>query len=321
MGIISFFFPYQDLMSLSRSAITPWFILGIIAYFSASVVYVILQLRSLGDRLDGHSEDFSIEKIQQDPLLHGLWWKYEQSFLAPKGPYQKTELDASHVFDEYSVFATQVNVRYWTAVPGILLAIGIFGTFLGLTLGITGFDTTNPNTIQLSIQTLLAGMGTAFLTSLWGMVCSITFTILEKVLFKHAADKLNAFCRAVDGKYKLSKADLLRLEKENMAQVLRHFLVPESKGKQVMPGEILQDLLTNSAQQTIALELFSKILDASIRISTETLELRGRIKATIEETKRAGLSQDELDGFLEEMVRVVQDPLRLQDAGPDHAET
>ena len=317
---VKFCFPYQDLLSISRSAVTPWFVLGIVAYFSASVLYLFRQLRSLGDRLDEHSEDVSIERIGQDHLLRELWWLYEQSFLTRKGERQKTELDAADLFDEYSVLSRQVNVRYWTAVPGILLALGIFGTFLGLTLGIAGFDTSNPGTIQASIQTLLAGMGTAFLTSLWGMACSVGFNIIEKGLFKRVTDNLSAFCRTLDVRYKLSRGDLLRFEREDREQFLRQLLVPESGGNEVMPGEVLRELLANSAQQTITLELFSRILDASLRISTETLELRGRIKATIEETKRAGISQDELDGFLEEMVRVVQDPLRLQQTGTDRVE-
>lgn len=65
---------------------------------------------------------------------------------------------------------------------GTLVGLGLLGTFLGLTLGIKGFDSSNTERINESIQGLLAGMGTAFLTSLLGMTFSILFTAADKAL-------------------------------------------------------------------------------------------------------------------------------------------
>lgn len=43
-----------------------------------------------------------------------------------------------------------------------LVGLGLLGTFLGLTLGISDFDSSNTNRINESIQGLLDGMDTAF---------------------------------------------------------------------------------------------------------------------------------------------------------------
>lgn len=54
--------------------------------------------------------------------------------------------------------------------PAGAISLGIFGTFLGIYLGLLDFDTQN---INASIPDLLAGLKTAFITSLVGMVSSL----------------------------------------------------------------------------------------------------------------------------------------------------
>ena len=54
--------------------------------------------------------------------------------------------------------------------PGAVISLGIFGTFLGIYLGLRNFDTTNIND---SIPQLLEGLKTAFITSLFGMFFSL----------------------------------------------------------------------------------------------------------------------------------------------------
>lgn len=64
-----------------------------------------------------------------------------------------------------------------TFVSENFVTIGIFGTFLGITLGLTKFDV---NDITGSIPSLLAGMKTAFLTSIAGMGGSIVYKHFSK---------------------------------------------------------------------------------------------------------------------------------------------
>ena len=54
--------------------------------------------------------------------------------------------------------------------PTLLTSLGILGTFFGIVAGLLGFDT---NDIDSSIGTLLEGMKTAFITSLFGILLSI----------------------------------------------------------------------------------------------------------------------------------------------------
>ena len=59
----------------------------------------------------------------------------------------------------------------WTSLaPTAVISLGIFGTFLGIFLGLINFDTSDINS---SIPSLLEGLKTAFITSLFGMFFSI----------------------------------------------------------------------------------------------------------------------------------------------------
>ena len=60
--------------------------------------------------------------------------------------------------------------------PNLLTSLGILGTFVGIVIGLLNFDTAN---IDGSIGPLLAGLKTAFITSLAGMAAAILFKILD----------------------------------------------------------------------------------------------------------------------------------------------
>lgn len=65
------------------------------------------------------------------------------------------------------------NGGYAQYAPTLLTTIGIFGTFLGITIGLLQFDPTSMETIDASMPALLGGMKLAFLTSIFGMGSSV----------------------------------------------------------------------------------------------------------------------------------------------------
>ncbi|EPA8652175.1 hypothetical protein ACQ7RL_001618 [Photobacterium damselae] len=62
--------------------------------------------------------------------------------------------------------------RFTASTTNILTSLGILGTFAGIVVGLMEFEPTN---IDGSIESLLAGLKTAFLTSLAGMAASIIY--------------------------------------------------------------------------------------------------------------------------------------------------
>ena len=64
--------------------------------------------------------------------------------------------------------------NFITYIPSLLTSLGIFGTFVGISIGLVNFD---PANIDKSISELLEGMKTAFYSSLVGVFFSICFKI------------------------------------------------------------------------------------------------------------------------------------------------
>ena len=67
-------------------------------------------------------------------------------------------------------------------LPGTLTGLGILGTFVGLLLGLRGISFVTVEAALGSVQSILAGIDTAFYTSIAGVILSILFNIINNVL-------------------------------------------------------------------------------------------------------------------------------------------
>ncbi|QUM81401.1 chemotaxis protein [Moritella sp. 5] len=81
-----------------------------------------------------------------------------------------------------SLIPDYVDGKY-KSIPALLTSIGITGTFLGITFGLSQFDSSSFDSASLlvSAASLLDGMKTAFYTSLAGLFCSAVFMILLNI--------------------------------------------------------------------------------------------------------------------------------------------
>jgi len=99
--------------------------------------------------------------------------------------------------------------------------MGILGTFVGLTLGISGFNLESSTEIQNSIKSLLGGIGTAFLTSLHGIGLSIVFGFIEKYHFNNFNKQINQLCLSLNKKHKLTKSEKDEIESNKQIELLK----------------------------------------------------------------------------------------------------
>ena len=87
------------------------------------------------------------------------------------------------IISRYTASKKNRVVNPWTTLaPNTVITLGIFGTFLGIYLGLINFDTSNIND---SIPNLLEGLKTAFITSLFGMF----FSLIIKFTYGHYEKK------------------------------------------------------------------------------------------------------------------------------------
>lgn len=76
--------------------------------------------------------------------------------------------------------------RFLEMAPNLLTSLGILGTFVGIVIGLLDFNTSN---IDESIQKLLEGLKTAFITSLAGMTASILLKAIDGWKFAPMRDQ------------------------------------------------------------------------------------------------------------------------------------
>lgn len=78
-------------------------------------------------------------------------------------------------------------------ISGILTALGLLGTFLGLVTGISTVEFSSAEATMESIETLLRGIGTAFYTSIVGVILSILFNIAYRLIWNIMLREMNLF--------------------------------------------------------------------------------------------------------------------------------
>jgi hypothetical protein len=171
----------------------------------------------------------------------------------------KTNIPSSEIFTSANVCKCfEINMRMLDAASGILVGLGLLGTFVGLTFGIQDFDSSSTALIQESIQGLLSGMGTAFWTSLAGMITSIIFTLIDKWVRVRLFRRLHYLTEKLDAAYYIDDMTLLHQNQQSMMTQI----IAELNASQKQEMENLIEKVTDNQQKSVAAlvtELQSKL--------------------------------------------------------------
>lgn len=147
--------------------------------------------------------------------LTSLYDNYMQTVTIQMGEDQtkKTTCRAEEIFSLTNVVrALNVNLKTVNSVPGVLSGLGVLGTFFGVTIGISNFDSSSSDTTMESINHLLNGMTTAFCTSIFGMFLSLWFLIRSKKILNDLYHATAEWCKHLDKLHYISEVDILRFD-------------------------------------------------------------------------------------------------------------
>lgn len=209
----------------------------------------------------------NINESFQSTILEELGEIYKKSIniTTPKGV--KTNIPSANYFNDDNVSkAHKFNLRMLDTASGTLVGLGLLGTFLGLTVGIAGFDSSDSSNIQQSIQNLLGGMGTAFSTSLLGMFCSLIYTAFDKTLRNKMYRSLYLFTEHLDEKYYIDDNSLFEMNQKALVETLisavkteldSKLMYSNETGENVTIGNAIREILTENTEQSKALKSFS----------------------------------------------------------------
>lgn len=292
--------PFESLFILSSDSVTAYGILIILLIFCAFLFKLTRRVGALTSSLRLCTKNFSEKTISSDPNLALAWKEYANTFHEAAGSVKTEEL-ASDYFNSKSLFFNGANLSLMSAGPNILTGLGVLGTFTGLTMGISDFDTDTTETIKSSIQMLLSGMGSAFATSIWGMLLSLVLTYVEKQQLNRLGLAVHALTSLLDKHYKMTpREERLLALREQEAIFARYFSIDEGGERpqsiaQIMGGlrndmaEIRHQLneLNNQSQNPVVTalkELQQEIIRLGKELNDPATEMTVRI---VEELKQA----------------------------------
>jgi ABC-type transporter Mla subunit MlaD len=108
-----------------------------------------------------------------------LWLAFDATWVETQERLYQTA-EAGEFFNPHTLAPGIMDNRLLAAIPGILTAFGILGTFVGLQIGLSTLDFANPQNLNQSIVPLIQGAAVAFSTSVWGTAASVLFNFFEK---------------------------------------------------------------------------------------------------------------------------------------------
>ena len=172
--------------------ITVIWVVSIILLFVFAIIRALLKTGVVIKDCDSLSFPTTEDELNKTPVGKMLL----ENELEQTSDYIEDAVSTQAVAAKY-----KLNLRLMQAMPSILTSLGILGTFVGLSYSVLNFDTSSSESIRASIETLLSGMGTAFFTSVFGMLCSVIYLCLERARFNHLCNSVDALCARINKQY------------------------------------------------------------------------------------------------------------------------
>ena len=280
-----------------------WMLFGIAVIFFS---YLVFKSRKLSRIIEKRQLESNADTR---PLIEA----YKSSFTEIGGKARTSE-SAEEYLNDYSLLHSTMQWNLLENVPNILVGLGILGTFVGLTNGIVGISFEDTNAIQESIQVLLAGMGMAFVTSIWGMGLSIFFSFGFKIVHQGIIRDAQRLTTDLDREHKINQGDLSNFRFQEQRTLLNNlfddYLVDEVDGHRQLPKNVFRQLLQESTQQSRSLNTLAddlgrameEFLDTVLASNNEAISrlIEEKLVPVLEELK--GIKEDSSAEVIERIV-------------------
>jgi len=173
---------------------------------------------------------FKLDSLFHHKELDRIFKEYKNKIEEEK-EYDEVESDIEEYFSE-----DYLALKTWQGlvlqIPGILTGLGLLGTFVGLVTGISAIGFSSVEAAIESISVLLSGIESAFYTSIAGVILSIVFNILNRVVWNCLLREQGLF---LDNYHKMvipstEKLSRIRLNKELKQIISRLDRIPKMPG-------------------------------------------------------------------------------------------
>lgn len=247
----------------------------------------ISQLQSIKNLKSSHSSDFVEPKNLSQPQRQ---WLSEHLVYTPTD--QGLKMDSKEGFwltkSPLSHMLPPCDSTRYKLVPALLTSIGITGTFLGITIGLSQFDMAGDSKALLSSAAeLLEGMKTAFYTSLAGLSSSALFMALMKISSSRLSAAQEEFLQVMsieyyeasaiyylknisnEGQEEVIKAQLRSANAiENMSQQFSETAASLNTLGDSFNGDVIANRVSNAVKVSMEEQLTPAMQAISVELST-----------------------------------------------------
>ena len=263
---------------------------------------------------------------QRCASLSDLCADYDSTRTIDKDGEKKTLHYAEEFFNSSELASARgINLKHINSAPGVLSGLGVLGTFVGLTISVIDFDSSDSTAIMASIKTLLDGMGTAFITSLIGMALSAIYIFFSKKYYNNYDNAIAAFVRHLDQDFHISADEIIIAENEKTKREILTRLAAIEKAKEVNEKlNAIQEALTIQDEDgasitagTMMLNLYEESEKQSQALESFTTDLSNELNASLGKTMDSSIvplivnlekSHDVMNTKIEELSHNIQSP-------------
>ena len=191
------------------------------------------------------------QEMEKSDLIKGIWRKYQRTLISIPGKdgLEKYSTVESESYFSVAAFTEGMKGGLWSGLAGTFTGIGILGTFIGLTIGLAGVDTSSTGALSSSISGLLGGMSTAFVTSIFGIVSAIVFGVWHSQNMKRFGDAVSRFTDALDQVFIRKSVEEILLEELAESRAQRAAMEQLSTDMAISICDHLPDVLDQLAEK------------------------------------------------------------------------
>ncbi|OXS13724.1 chemotaxis protein [Zobellella denitrificans] len=283
LDLLKYLIPeFSQMLSDSTGAISAWFCVFIVGIFGMSCLFLgrhylhfKARIDALHSLVDGQSKEAlalnrreTLQKSQQLKVSDAgsLWREFDESLVFSSDQKQLfNTLDAEHFFNPRTLARGLTASRLLAATPSFLVAFGVLGTFIGLTIGLEGLVGTSNEveTLKGGIDKLISGAAVAFMTSVWGVFFSLVLNFIEKSAERSVLNSIQKLQNQIDFLYPRIPAE----------QSLVHIAEYGKESKEALQelheriGDRLQETLNgmSEAMQTALADTLNNIMGPAIQ--------------------------------------------------------
>ena len=128
--------------------------------------------------------------------LYPHWQEYLNNLFFADGEFHNPSNLEDYINEDTAIYSPG-RAMYADVAPGLMVSLGFLGTLMGISAGLSGFSMDDADQVMTAIRQLVPGMQYAFMTSIIGVIGSISTTIITRIAHGAAHNALQSFYEAM----------------------------------------------------------------------------------------------------------------------------